>query len=184
MFTTSLIRQFLKVYSDMDYWSLFATPPQGCHIRLVRAARTEKWTEDIVERIGILVENNPVQLSDRVVPNSGHWLQVDNPVGLHEAIRDLLSSVCSTFSHCVLLSVLHSCCCLLFILSPCVAICSSISELSISMNNEQSAIHLLQLTEKGTAFSNAITTKHNSLPTHGATRLHRTHSIVASQLSY
>ena len=184
VFTTSLIRQFLKVYSDMDYWSLFATPPQGCHIRLVRAARTEKWTEDIVERIGILVENNPVQLSDRVVPNSGHWLQVDNPVGLHEAIRDLLSSVCSTFSHCVLLSVLHSCCCLLFILSPCVAICSSISELSISMNNEQSAIHLLQRTEKETAFSNAITTKHNSLPTHGATRLHRTHSIVASQLSY
>lgn len=105
VFTTSLIRQFLKVYSDMDYWSLFATPPQGCHIRLVRAAWTKKWTEDIVERIGILVEDNPAQLSDRVVPNSGHWLQVDNPVGLHEAIRDLLSFVCSSCVCCRLLFI-------------------------------------------------------------------------------
>lgn len=47
-----------------------------------------------MDRIGILVEDNPTQLSDRVVPKSGHWLQVDNPVGLHDAIRDLLCSVC------------------------------------------------------------------------------------------
>lgn len=82
------------MYSEMDYWPLFASPPQGCHIRLVRAERGKKWTEEIVDRIGILVEDNPTQLSDRVVPKSGHWLQVDNPVGLHDAIRDLLCSVC------------------------------------------------------------------------------------------
>lgn len=82
------------MYCEQDYWSVFACPPEGCHIRIVRAERGKKWTEEIVERISLLSENCPERISDRVVKNAGHWLQVDNPVGLHEAIRDLLFRVC------------------------------------------------------------------------------------------
>lgn len=69
---------------------MFGNPPDGCHIRLVRAEKNPLWTEDLVERIEILSADRPESISTRLVKNSGHWLQVDNPQGLHEAIRDLL----------------------------------------------------------------------------------------------
>ena len=90
VFTTQIIRELLKTYREADYWDVFGNPPEGCHIRLVRAERNPLWTEDLVERIEILSADRPESISSRLVKNSGHWLQVDNPQGLHEAIRDLL----------------------------------------------------------------------------------------------
>ena len=56
----------------------------------MRAEQNILWTEDIVERLEILENDLPNQFSTRLVKNSGHWLQVDNPEGLFEAIGDML----------------------------------------------------------------------------------------------
>lgn len=90
VYTTKIIRELLKTYREADYWDIFGNPPEGCHIRLVRAERNPLWTEDLVERLEILSADRPESISTRLVKNAGHWLQVDNPQGLHEAISDLL----------------------------------------------------------------------------------------------
>lgn len=89
VFKTSTIRAMLKTYRQADYWDVFGNPPESCSIRLVRAERNPLWTEEIVERLEILTNDYP-QLSTRLVRNSGHWVQVDNPEGLYEAIKDML----------------------------------------------------------------------------------------------
>lgn len=89
-FKTSIIRQLLKVYRDADYWEVIGNPPPGCHIRLVRAEYNPLWTEEIVERLDLLQSAIPSQFSTRLVRNSGHWVQADNPDGLFDAIKDLL----------------------------------------------------------------------------------------------
>lgn len=89
-FKTSVIRQLLKMYRDADYWEVVGNPPPGCHIRLVRAEYNHLWTEEIVERLDLLQSAIPSQFSTRLIKNSGHWVQVDNPDGLFDAIKDLL----------------------------------------------------------------------------------------------
>ena len=73
VFKTSTIRAMLKTYRQADYWDVFGNPPESCSIR----------------RLEILTNDYP-QLSTRLVRNSGHWVQVDNPEGLYEAIKDML----------------------------------------------------------------------------------------------
>ena len=90
VYTTKIIRELLKTYREADYWDIFGNPPEGCHIRLVRAERNPLWTEDLVERLEILSADRPESISTRLLKNAGHLLQVDNPQGLHEAISDLL----------------------------------------------------------------------------------------------
>ena len=90
VYNTDTIRAMLKVYRQADYWEVIGNPPPHSSIRLVRAEQNILWTEDIVERLEILENDLPNQFSTRLVKNSGHWLQVDNPEGLFEAIGDML----------------------------------------------------------------------------------------------
>ena len=92
VYTTDTIRSMLKTYRQADYWDVIGNPPPGCHIRLVRAEKNHIWTEDIIERLDILAEELKGRFSTRLVKDSGHWLQVDNPEGLYDAISDLLIS--------------------------------------------------------------------------------------------
>ena len=90
VYTTETIRSMLRTYREADYWNVIGNPPAGCHIRLVRAERNAIWTEDIIERLEILDEELDGRFSARLVKDSGHWLQVDNPEGLYSAICDKL----------------------------------------------------------------------------------------------
>ena len=91
-FQTKHIRELLKSYRDADYWDVIGNPPSNSHIRIVRAERNVLWTEEIIERLELLSSAIPTQVSTKLVKNSGHWLQVDNPDGLQEAIHDLFSN--------------------------------------------------------------------------------------------
>lgn len=89
-FKTPIIRQLLKAYRDADYWEVIGSPPPKSHIRLIRAEHNSLWTEEMVERMDLIANAIPTQFSTRLVKNAGHWVQVDNPDGLAEAIHDLL----------------------------------------------------------------------------------------------
>ena len=89
-FNTSIIKQLLKSYRDADYWDVVGCPPPNKHIHLVRAEFNNLWTEDVVERLELIASAIPDQFSTCVVKNAGHWLQVDNPDGLYDAIRTYL----------------------------------------------------------------------------------------------
>lgn len=89
-FKTSTIRQLLKSYREADYWDVIGTPPANCHIHLVRAERNAIWTEEVVERLELIASAIPEQFSTCMVKEAGHWLQVDNPMGLAKAIQAYL----------------------------------------------------------------------------------------------
>lgn len=68
-------------------------PPSGTEVHIVRAERSKRWPEDMVERLvaagaaaaGGGGEDRGV-LRYHVLPKAGHWLHVDNPAGLRDVI--------------------------------------------------------------------------------------------------
>ena len=54
-------------------------------IHLVRAANSDRWTDDIKEKLKEQ-QNSKIH----VLPNAGHWLHVDNPQGLIHILQRYL----------------------------------------------------------------------------------------------
>ncbi|GJM92477.1 hypothetical protein PR202_ga08953 [Eleusine coracana subsp. coracana] len=75
-------------YRERDYWPLLEHPPKGLEIAIVQAERSDRWDPSDVQRLKALSrrEGKPDagKVSLHVLPNSGHWVHVDNPKGLLE----------------------------------------------------------------------------------------------------
>ncbi|KAK3162550.1 hypothetical protein QOZ80_1BG0090840 [Eleusine coracana subsp. coracana] len=75
-------------YRERDYWPLLEHPPKGLEIAIVQAERSDRWDPSDVRRLKALSrrEGKPDagKVSLHVLPNSGHWVHVDNPKGLLE----------------------------------------------------------------------------------------------------
>ncbi|KAF0918546.1 hypothetical protein E2562_025150 [Oryza meyeriana var. granulata] len=75
-------------YRERSYWTLLENPPKGLDIAIVQAERSDRWHPDDVQRLKALSrrESKPDagKVSLHVLPNSGHWVHVDNPKGLLE----------------------------------------------------------------------------------------------------
>ncbi|KAG0452206.1 hypothetical protein HPP92_026083 [Vanilla planifolia] len=75
-------------YREADYWRLLEHPPFGLEIAVVRAEKSDRWSRHVLEKLEYLsakerkAEEGKVTL--HVLPNSGHWVHVDNPTGLLE----------------------------------------------------------------------------------------------------
>ncbi len=72
-----------------DYWRVdglpfLQDPPPGLGIRIVRGERSDRWTEEEWTGIERLAEAG--RLVAIVVPAAAHWLHVDNPRGLLDAL--------------------------------------------------------------------------------------------------
>ena len=75
-------------YRERSYWTLLENPPKGLDIAIVQAELSDRWLSDDVQRLKALSrrESKPDagKVSLHVLPNSGHWVHVDNPKGLLE----------------------------------------------------------------------------------------------------
>ncbi|EAZ14233.1 hypothetical protein OsJ_04157 [Oryza sativa Japonica Group] len=90
-------------YRERSYWTLLENPPKGLDIAIVQAELSDRWLSDDVQRLKALSrrESKPDagKVSLHVLPNSGHWVHVDNPKGLLEImVPNFLSTVDSMYS--------------------------------------------------------------------------------------
>ncbi|PIA59181.1 hypothetical protein AQUCO_00400211v1 [Aquilegia coerulea] len=75
-----------KIVREKSYWSVLEHPPEGLQITVVRAENSDRWSPPIVQRLEGLTTVSEGKVSIPVLPNSGHWVHVDNPKGLLDII--------------------------------------------------------------------------------------------------
>uniref|UniRef100_R7W3M4 Cytochrome P450 716B1 n=1 Tax=Aegilops tauschii TaxID=37682 RepID=R7W3M4_AEGTA len=85
-------------YRDRSYWGLLENPPKGLEISIVQAELSDRWHPEDVQRLEALSRRgsrpDAGKVSLHVLPNSGHWVHVDNPKGLLEIMApNFLSTV-------------------------------------------------------------------------------------------
>ncbi|KAF3332044.1 alpha/beta hydrolase domain-containing protein 11 [Carex littledalei] len=76
-------------YRETSYWPLLEHPPKGLEIAMVQAEKSDRWQPHILQKLEALSKKEHVspeegKVSFHVLPNAGHWVQVDNPKGLLE----------------------------------------------------------------------------------------------------
>ncbi|XP_021892548.1 protein ABHD11 [Carica papaya] len=82
--------QMFNSYRETSYWPLLERPPKGMEIAIVRAERSDRWDPDVIERLERLANQradlSQGKVSVHILPNSGHWVHVDNPKGLLDIV--------------------------------------------------------------------------------------------------
>ncbi|KAL5721202.1 hypothetical protein ACHQM5_013791 [Ranunculus cassubicifolius] len=78
--------EMFNSYREKSYWNLLENPPEGLHISIVRAENSDRWAPDVVQQLENLASKSEGKLAVPVLPNSGHWVHVDNPNGLLDII--------------------------------------------------------------------------------------------------
>nr|GLL24708.1 protein ABHD11 [Ipomoea trifida] len=89
--------QMFQSYRETDYWPLLEHPPKGTEISIVRAEKSDRWEPEVIERLESLGsrKSNEAEgkFSYHILPNSGHWVHVENPKGLLQIVAPKLSSL-------------------------------------------------------------------------------------------
>ncbi|KAJ8899557.1 hypothetical protein K2173_018531 [Erythroxylum novogranatense] len=89
--------QMFNSYRETSYWSLLEHPPKGMEIGMVVAEKSDRWNADIIHQLERLAgrrgNGSEGEVSLYVLPNSGHWVHVDNPKGLLKILAPKLSSL-------------------------------------------------------------------------------------------
>jgi len=66
-------------------------------IELVVAEKSDRWDPDLIQRLESLSsrtrDESEGKFSLHVLPNSGHWVHVDNPKGLLEIVTPRMASL-------------------------------------------------------------------------------------------
>ncbi len=87
-FSLPAIRDLLASYFATDMWPALAYPTLPTTRRLLRAARSDRFTPADIDRLNVLDGAGTCRTD--VLPDAGHWLHVDNSDGLlHWMIRNL-----------------------------------------------------------------------------------------------
>ncbi len=80
VFDLDAIEELMRDYFAVDLWGFLASPREGPEFRLVVAERSDRWTAEMRARAQGLPREARVLYHE--LPNSGHWVHVDNPEGL------------------------------------------------------------------------------------------------------
>ena len=83
------IRALMRDYWRLEAWALLGVIPQTTALRLLRAERGMRWTDESAAR---LKEVAPQALSP-LLRDSGHWVHIDQPEALLTLISDDLSAL-------------------------------------------------------------------------------------------
>ena len=67
---------------------MLAVPVPDLHIHVVRAENSPRWPAEVLQWLDHLPAGAPGRL--HTLPDSGHWVHVDNPDGLLELILEEL----------------------------------------------------------------------------------------------
>lgn len=87
--------QMFNSYRETSYWSLLEQPPKGMEIAIVRAEKSDRWDPDVIQRLESLSNRRDRpdgKFSLHLLPNSGHWVHVDNPKGLLDLVTPKMIS--------------------------------------------------------------------------------------------
>jgi pimeloyl-ACP methyl ester carboxylesterase len=82
MFNLDGIEELMRDYFRVDLWEFLAQARSGPEFRLVVAERSDRWTPALRARGQALPPQTRVRYHE--LPNSGHWVHVDNPAALLE----------------------------------------------------------------------------------------------------
>lgn len=74
------IEQLLRSYAATDLWPWLASPARRARVDVVRAGRSERWSD------AELAKFSAPNLHLHVMENAGHWVHVDDPDGLHRLL--------------------------------------------------------------------------------------------------
>ncbi|CAL5387365.1 unnamed protein product [Camellia sinensis] len=89
--------QMFNSYRETDYWPLLEHPPKEMEIAIVQAEKSDRWDADVIQRLeslaGRSLDECEGKFSVHVLPNSGHWVHVDNPKGLLEIVAPRIASI-------------------------------------------------------------------------------------------
>lgn len=87
----------MELIREKDYCPLLEHPPKGTEIAIVRAEKSDRWDPETVQKLESLASNgggeSEGKMSYHTLPNSGHWVHVENPRGLLEIITPKLASL-------------------------------------------------------------------------------------------
>ncbi|KAI9153779.1 hypothetical protein LWI28_016411 [Acer negundo] len=89
--------QMFNSYCETSYWPLLEHPPQWMEIAIVRAEKSDRWDPDVIQRLESQTSKGgdgaEGKVSVHILPNSGHWVHVDNPQGLLEIMAPKIASI-------------------------------------------------------------------------------------------
>ncbi|CAK7341875.1 unnamed protein product [Dovyalis caffra] len=89
--------QMFNSYRETSYWSLLEHPPKGMEIEVVVAEKSDRWDPDLIQQLESLSnrtgDESEGKFSLHVLPNSGHWVHVDNPKGLLDLVTPRIVSL-------------------------------------------------------------------------------------------
>jgi pimeloyl-ACP methyl ester carboxylesterase len=84
-FDLDAIEELMADYFRVDLWDVLAQPRERPEIQLVVAERSDRWTPALRQRARELPAASRVIY--RELPNSGHWVHVDNPEALLQMLE-------------------------------------------------------------------------------------------------
>jgi pimeloyl-ACP methyl ester carboxylesterase len=89
LFNLDGIEELMLDYFRVDLWEFLAQARSAPELHLVVAERSDRWTPELRARARALPPEARVRYHD--LPNSGHWVHVDNPAGLLALMAQQLS---------------------------------------------------------------------------------------------
>lgn len=88
-FDLDAAREMIADYFLADLWPVLDEPDPALCIDIVRAERSPRWTAEELARFDALPDDCAARL--RLLPDSGHWVHVDNPEGLLAMLDPVLA---------------------------------------------------------------------------------------------
>lgn len=82
-FDLDAIEELLQSFFAEDLWSVIENPPVGAQLHIVKARESSVLSAEAVQRIQAAAQNGQVHFHEL---DGGHWLNADNPDGLHQLI--------------------------------------------------------------------------------------------------
>jgi esterase len=88
LFDIDAIEELMADYFRVDLWDYLTEPRERPDLQLVVAERSDRWTHELRARARALASNTRVTYHE--LPDSGHWVHVDNPEALLALMRQYL----------------------------------------------------------------------------------------------
>lgn len=89
-FDVEPVGELFASYQRYRAWDVLEAPPSGTSIDWVCAENSPRWTPSLLEELHSRAAPGS---TIRVLPKAGHWLHMDNPVGLSSLLVDSLKDL-------------------------------------------------------------------------------------------
>ncbi|KAG7391714.1 hypothetical protein PHYPSEUDO_003789 [Phytophthora pseudosyringae] len=86
-----VIEQLFRSFLATDLWPVVENPPategKDVELHFVHASKNNMWTPELLDRLDAQQES---QVYHHLLEKSGHWVHIDNPVGLMKIVQTYL----------------------------------------------------------------------------------------------